>query len=445
MTTDRELLRRYIHEASEEAFTEVVQRHVNLVYGVALRQLCGNTTMAQEVTQAVFTALAAKAGLMTKHAHLSAWLHTTTRFTASHVVRTERRRQDREQKAYTMQALLTDSGPEEVPTVPPEFLETVLAGLAETDKEAVLRRFLEGQSFSAIGQAMEVSEDAARMRVTRALESIRTQLARRGITSSAAAVSAALTSQAIAAPVSLATSISATALAGTAAMTGAKIGVVTFMTTKSTLWLASAAILALGFSVYQYSAATFQAEQTANLAQERNRLEEALRQSEQRAAKSERQVAQTEQRLVELQRKAGEIPAAKSARSVAAAPAPATAARTEMAERMARMKPLLEQGMPIKGAIVVMADGKPVQRPVEFVMGKETRIEAVDDGTYVVTPRLNADGSVRYAIVLQTKRTVDGIERTQTTTLSDIIQTPWAGFTIAIENGAVMAFDPDND
>ena len=217
------------------------------------------------------------------------------------------------------------------------------------------------------------------------------------------------------------------------------------MTTKSTLWLASAAILALGFSVYQYSAATFQAEQTANLAQERNRLEEALRQSEQRAAKSERQVAQTEQRLVELQRKAGEIPAAKSARSVAAAPAPATAARTEMAERMARMKPLLEQGMPIKGAIVVMADGKPVQRPVEFVMGKETRIEAVDDGTYVVTPRLNADGSVRYAIVLQTKRTVDGIERTQTTTLSDIIQTPWAGFTIAIENGAVMAFDPDND
>ena len=90
-------------------------------------------------------------------------------------------------------------------------------------------------------------------------------------------------------------------------------------------------------------------------------------------------------------------------------------------------------------------DGKPKQRLVEFVMGKETRIEAVDDGTYVVTPRLNPDGSVRYAIILESKDTVNGVVQTRTTTLSDIIQTPWAGFALAIDNGAVMAFDPDND
>jgi len=92
---------------------------------------------------------------------------------------------------------------------------------------------------------------------------------------------------------------------------------------------------------------------------------------------------------------------------------------------------------------VVMLDGKPVQRPVEFVMGRETRIEAVDDGTYVVTPSLNPDGSVRYAVVLQTKDPASGGERT--VTLSDIVQTPWAGFTLSIEGGAVMAFDPDKN
>ena len=442
MTTDRELLRRYLEEEAEEAFTEVVQRHVNLVYGVALRQLCGNTTLAQDATQAVFTALAAKAGTLTNCPHLSAWLHTTTRFTASHLVRTERRRQDREQKAHTMQALLTDSGPEEVPAVPPEFLETVLAGLGEPDREAVLRRFFEGQSFAAIGSALEVSEDAARMRVARALEAIRTQLARRGITSSSAALGVALANQAIAAPAGLAAGVSTTALAGTAALTGAKIGLLTLMTTtKTTVCLASVAILALGYSVYQYRAAAWQGEQAAALAQERSRLEAALKQSDQQATRAERQAAQAEQRLAELQRKADEIPAAKPQPAPASAANPAGEARSREAERMARMKPLLEQGLPIKGAIVVMLDGKPVQRPVEFVMGRETRIEAVDDGTYLVTPNLNPDGSIKYAVVLQTKDPANGTERT--IRLSDIVQTPWAGFTLSIEGGAVMAFDPD--
>ena len=442
MTTDRELLRRYVHEASEEAFTEVVHRHVNLVYGVAVRQLCGNAAMAQDVTQAVFTALAAKAGSLTKLTHLSAWLHTTTRFTVSHLVRTERRRQDREQKAHTMQVLLTEAGPEETPAVPPELIETVLAGLAETDREAVLRRFLEDQSFSAIGQALEVSEDAARMRVARALESIRAQLARRGITSSTAAISAVLAHQAVAAPVSLAAGVSAAAMAGTAALTGAKIGLVAIMTTtKSTIWLASTAVLAIGFSVYQYRTAVSRDEQAAQLTVEHRRLEEALRQSEQRAAQAERQAAQAEQPVVELQGKPNKIPP-----TMPVPPGmPASRARTRDAERMARMRPSLEKGAPIKGAIVVMVDGKPKQRLVEFVMGKETRIEAVDDGTYVVTPRLNPDGSVRYAIILESKDTVNGVVQTRTTTLSDIIQTPWAGFALAIDNGAVMAFDPDND
>jgi len=60
MMTDQKLLRRYAEEESEDAFTEIVCRHVDLVYGAALRQLCGNASLAEDVTQAVFTELASQ-------------------------------------------------------------------------------------------------------------------------------------------------------------------------------------------------------------------------------------------------------------------------------------------------------------------------------------------------------------------------------------------------
>src|ERR1700712_4151853 len=114
MQTDQELLQCYVQQRSEKAFTELVQRHVDLVYGAALRQLCGNASLAEDVTQSVFTTLAAQASALAQRRHLSAWIYTTTRFTVSHTVRTERRRQTREQKAQAMNDILTQSDPNEV-------------------------------------------------------------------------------------------------------------------------------------------------------------------------------------------------------------------------------------------------------------------------------------------------------------------------------------------
>jgi hypothetical protein len=113
-----------------------------------------------------------------------------------------------------------------------------------------------------------------------------------------------------------------------------------------------------------------------------------------------------------------------------------------MMDRLAKMKPQLEAGLPIKGAVVVLVDGKPVQRPVEFVMGKETRIDAVDDGIYVVTPALNEDGTVKYAISLEKKDPNGGPNQTET--LPFVIQFPWEGFTLGSGGGRVIAFDPDS-
>ncbi|MCX6955583.1 MAG: hypothetical protein NTV51_25845 [Verrucomicrobia bacterium] len=86
-------------------------------------------------------------------------------------------------------------------------------------------------------------------------------------------------------------------------------------------------------------------------------------------------------------------------------------------------------------------EGKPVQRPVEFVMGRETRIESVDDGTYSILPKLNPDGSVSYRLALL-RKDADGIHQSMVT-LPSVTQTPWEGFTATIEGGRVFAFDSD--
>jgi RNA polymerase sigma factor (sigma-70 family) len=450
MITDRELLRRYVEENAQEAFTEIVHRHVNLVYGAALRQLCGNAALAGDVTQAVFSTLAAKQNALLKIRHLSAWLYTTTRFTVSHTVRSERRRQERERKAQFMHALSNESeSPGEFPVVPPKLLDDVLQDLGEREREAILLRFFEGQSFSAIGLALEMSEDAARMQVTRSLEKTRTMFARKGITSSVAAVGALLSSQAIAAPANLAATVSASALAGAVALasaTGAKLGVLAFMTTsKTTAWLAgTAALLALGYSGYLHYEAAQRRDEFSRLVQERGILKDQLRHSEQRATRFQQNAAFAEQRLSDLSKKPDALPAAnpKPAQMLKAPPDPVVEKRARDAQRMMQMKPLLEAGMPIKGAVVVMRNDKAISHPVSFVMGEETRIES-DDGIYTLKPSVRSDGSIKYDISLTKKPT--GNDEEAITWHPSVIQTPWGGFTIAVRGagGKVLAFDPD--
>src|SRR5580765_4872964 len=101
--SDMELAREYARRNSEAAFAELVQRHVNLVYSVALR-FVGNAEDAQDVTQAVFIILAQKVSGLPDKTILTGWLYETTRFTAMKFLRTKIRRQLREQEAVMQSA-----------------------------------------------------------------------------------------------------------------------------------------------------------------------------------------------------------------------------------------------------------------------------------------------------------------------------------------------------
>src|SRR5205823_9468981 len=106
--------------------------------------------------------------------------------------------------------------------------------LGEADRTAILLRFFEQRDFGSVGEALGSNEDAARMRVNRALEKLESLLKHRGVTTSAAAVGVALSVNAVqAVPAGLAATIStaAAALTGTAIATGAGSA----LTTKATI------------------------------------------------------------------------------------------------------------------------------------------------------------------------------------------------------------------
>ena len=229
MSDSAQLLTEYIQHGSETAFRELVTRYINLVFSAALRLVGGDTQLAQDVTQTVFIDLARKARDLSSGVMLGSWLYQRTFHVATTFIRGERRRQNRERKAVEMNSL-QDHTPNNLAQIAP-FLDEAILQLATEDRTAILLRFFEQRNFRSVGQALGSTEDAARMRVSRALEKLEVLLKHRGVSLSAAALGTLLGAEAItAAPAGLAVTVSVAALAGTAAGTGSGLTLTKLLT-----------------------------------------------------------------------------------------------------------------------------------------------------------------------------------------------------------------------
>jgi RNA polymerase sigma factor (sigma-70 family) len=249
MNDDAALLRSYAEEGSEDAFTALVGRHVDFVYATALRRVGGDTHLAADVAQQVFATVARQAGKLTGIAVLSAWLHTATRNAAFNLVNAERRRRAREQVALDPAFVEKEAAPEWERLKP--VLDAAIDELPAPDREAVVLRFLEQKPFGEIGAALKVSSDAARMRTERALDKLRAALERRGITSTAAAVGAIVSSQPlISAPPGLVSAIGTSTLATAGAGTGALSLAFTALMNLKTFLGGAALLSAFGMGAY---------------------------------------------------------------------------------------------------------------------------------------------------------------------------------------------------
>lgn len=252
MTTENsELLRRYVADRSESAFATLVERHLDLVYSAALRQVSGDAHAAQDVTQAVFCDLARQAPRLTRHPSLTGWLYTSTRYLAAKARRTEQRRRAREQQAHAMNQLLQTGNPDPAWQELRPVLDDAMHELNAADREAVLLRYFEKRPLAEIGARLGLTENAARMRVERAVDKLRAVLAKRGVTSAAAALAASLAQHTVgAAPAGLAAQVTRGALTAGAAGGGFLAGVQSFLAARAPVLVGAAAVAVVAVGIW---------------------------------------------------------------------------------------------------------------------------------------------------------------------------------------------------
>lgn len=330
MSSDTELLRRFVDHRSEAAFAELVRLHLNLVYFAALRQVGGDTHRAQEVAQSVFTDLARKAPTLTNRTTLTGWLHTSTRFAAAKARRADFSRQQHEQEATTMNALLSEKESYIHWERLRPMIDDAVHELEERDREAVLLRFFENRPFAEIGATLRLSEDAARMRVDRALEKLRAALGRRGVSSTSAALAAAFANQVCAtAPAGLAGTITSAALAGRAAGGLAVAGAGLFMSNTSTAIVSVVALAAIGSIFLLWNRAQRTEVELAALAFERDTMRSQLLAEQQRARRFVQDIGALRNEVEMLNAKPVAVPAP---------PRPAPAPPSEMVAAVEQLR-----------------------------------------------------------------------------------------------------------
>jgi len=222
--TDRDLLRRFTQKRSEEAFRAIVDRYTGLVYSSCLRRL-GERHDAEDATQAVFIALARKAGSIRRGGALAAWLYSAAEKSALQLRRERSARSKREREAVRMRVeedrARADGQWDEVRPL----LDEAVDSLPARYREALVLRYLADRPRKEVARELGLTEETAKTRIARGLERLRRRLAARGVAVAGGTVLAAmLTGSAEAAPAGLPGTVAAVC-AGKAAASAAAVSI----------------------------------------------------------------------------------------------------------------------------------------------------------------------------------------------------------------------------
>jgi RNA polymerase sigma factor (sigma-70 family) len=291
--SDAQLLREYAEHGTEAAFAELVHRHTNLVFSAALRQVEA-PDLAAEVAQCVFIGLAQGARSLSprlaQDASLAGWLCRSARNVSLNHRRDEFRRHSRERLAMEDIPPHSETAPDWEQLRP--VLDAAMSELDERDHDALVMRFFRNQDLRSVGRALGVSDDTAQKRVSRALDKLRELLTRRGITTTAGALSAVLAANAVqVAPAGLAGAISAAAALASASVNTTTTTAIAItkhiaMTTLQKALVTTTLAAALGTGFYEARRASHLQAQTLVLRQQQDALSAQLQQERDEAAKS---------------------------------------------------------------------------------------------------------------------------------------------------------------
>jgi len=201
--SDSMLLNQYVRDESQSAFNELVVRHADWVYSAAVR-LVRDAHLAEDVTQAVFLLLAQNAGKLGNRP-VNAWLFKVTRYCAANALRAAERRRRHERTAAMLKSDFLDANVPSIWGQMAPLLEESINHLRAADREVLLLRFYQRKSMADIGAALGVSEDAAKKRVSKTVERLRSIMSGKGVLIPAAVVTLLSEQTTYAAPAGLAT------------------------------------------------------------------------------------------------------------------------------------------------------------------------------------------------------------------------------------------------
>lgn len=174
--TDRELLRRFVEDGDQDAFTAIVRRHSGMVLGVCRRMLA-TVQDAEDACQATFLVLAQKARSGRWQPSLANWLYTTARHLARNARIAAQRRARRENQANSgKQPLdcmtgreLLDSLDEELERLPPSY------------REPLVLCYLEGLSRDEAAVRLSIPSATVKTRLERGRKRLGDALVKRGV------------------------------------------------------------------------------------------------------------------------------------------------------------------------------------------------------------------------------------------------------------------------
>ena len=220
---DAELLSAYATQHSEEAFATLVERHVHW----SIRRLAAGARPASgrgNHPGGVHHSGAQGRNRWAGKTVLSGWLYHTARYGGANALTAERRRQRREQEAY-MQSTLNEPDADEAWEQLAPLLDEAMAQLGEPTATPWCCAFSRTKAAGGSRpRRWALNEDAAQKRVSRALEKLRKFFRKRGVRSTAAIIAGAISANSVqAAPVALAKTVTAVALAKGAAAGGSTL------------------------------------------------------------------------------------------------------------------------------------------------------------------------------------------------------------------------------
>lgn len=170
VSTDRQLLDRFLAARDETAFAELVRRYGPVVWGACRRRLT-NRQDAEDVFQATFLVLVRRAARLDEAVPLGPWLYKVAVMTAGNVIRGNRRG-----SAVTGPMGHEPVAPRAESTDERLDIDAALLALPERDRAAVVLCHLQGLTRREAAERLGCPEGTLSARLSRALRRLRSRL-----------------------------------------------------------------------------------------------------------------------------------------------------------------------------------------------------------------------------------------------------------------------------